>query len=982
MNLSPKYQLGDSFGSFTFEKALPIEELLIVLYELTHNPSGAKVMHLASSDRENLFCLSFRTLPENSNGVAHILEHTVLCGSKKFPVKDPFFSMSRRSLSTFMNAMTGSDFTCYPASSQIEKDFYNLLEVYLDAVFSPKLNEMSFHQEGHRLEFEKADDQTSPLLFKGVVFNEMKGSLSSPESRLLQGVMTNLTPDLTYAHNSGGDPREIPSLTYEQLKGFHQKFYHPSRALFFFYGDLPIEKHLEFIEKHALKGIKKLPDLPPIPHQRRFKTPRLCQMEYPSKDADLSKKTYTTFNWLTTRMENQQEILALALIESMLMETDASPLKMALLKSKLCTQADSFLDSEMSEIPYSITCYGTDPEDEERLQKVLFDALHHFAENQIDQKLLDAAIHQLEFSRLEIRGDFGPFGLTLFMRSALAKQNNSPPEQALAFYSQFERLRKQIKDPNYLPGLINKYFIDNPHFVRLIMKPKATLEEEERKAEKARLKQIKDSLSEKEKAKIVDLAKDLQNYQEKSEKKSVDSLPKLELGDIPKDVSDFPLSQEQQNQLSIFHHKCFTNHILYADLIFELPRLSLEDLPYLKLLTSLISELGVGERSYQENLDYINCYLGGFNASLQLYPQIETPSCLKPSFGFRGKALKRNVKKLFALFKDICHSPRFDETQRIKELILQIHTHQQSRLSQNALSYAIQSSLATFTPSAAMVQKLSGIDYFFFIRDLVKELDQKLPHLQKRLKELCSSLFHFNSPHLILSADIEERDDLASNSYFGLGELPSKPLSPFEEAKPESQADRSRGYVISTPVAFCAWGMKTCTALDPHAPALSVATYLLENTYLHQKIREQGGAYGSGARYDPLSGHFYFYSYRDPHIMKSFDAFKGGIEHISEGKFSNSNLEEAKLGFIQRSDKPVSPGHRALLAYSRFREGNSKRIRQEFRENVLSLGKKEIREAVEKNIQGLDGARVTFSNQDMIKKENQKAPGSFSIFSI
>src|SRR3990167_5771332 len=233
MDLKTKYQIGDKYRNFTFTKALPIEELQSILYELVHEPTGAQVMHIANDDSENLFCLSFQTLPTNSNGVAHILEHTVLCGSKKFPVKDPFFAMNRRSLNTFMNAMTGSDFTCYPASSQVEKDFYNLLEVYLDAVFFPELKELSFLQEGHRLEFENPNDPTTPLVYRGIVFNEMKGSLSSPETRLWHAIMKSLTPELPYAYNSGGSPDEIPSLTYEALKVFHQKYYHPSHCLFY-----------------------------------------------------------------------------------------------------------------------------------------------------------------------------------------------------------------------------------------------------------------------------------------------------------------------------------------------------------------------------------------------------------------------------------------------------------------------------------------------------------------------------------------------------------------------------------------------------------------------------------------------------------------------------------------------------------------------------------------------------------------------------
>ncbi|CCB89540.1 insulinase family protein [Simkania negevensis] len=983
MNLTPIYQVGDTHGEFTVTKVLPIEELQVVLYELKHNLTGAQVIHLASDDHENLFCISFRTLPTDSTGVAHILEHTVLCGSKKYPVKDPFFSMSRRSLNTFMNAMTGSDFTCYPAASQVEKDFYNLLSVYLDAVFFPELKELSFMQEGHRLEFEQADDPTSPLLFKGVVFNEMKGSLSSPETRLWQGVMERLTPDLTYAFNSGGDPVEIPSLTYEGLKNFHGKFYHPSHALFFFYGNFPLDKHLDMIEKHALKGIQKTPDLQPIPHQKRFVSPRKDQMFYPLKEEDLKKKTYIAFAWLTAELKNQQDALALAVIDSILMETDASPLKHAILKSELCTQVDGYLDTDMSEIPYAIICRGADLENAEGLEKVLFETLKDLVAKGIDEKHLEAAIHQLEFSRLEITGDYGPFGLTLFMRSALAKQHGCPPENALMVYNQFHELQEKVKDPRYLTGLIQKYLIDNTHFLRLVMEPSATLDDEEAEEEKERLKRIQEALSKEAKERIVQQAAELQKFQEKTEKQSIECLPKIELVDVPKDVPDFPLRHEQQDQLSVFIHECFTNHIVYADLIFDLPKVTLDELPYLQLLVTLLPELGVGDRDYTANLEYINSYLGGFSATLQMHPQITDSSVLKPSFGFRGKALERNTDKLFSLFLEICHSPRFDEKERIKELILQLHTAQQNRLNRQAISYAIQQSLAPLSSSGTIGQKMQGLDYFKFIRDLVKDIDQKLPQLQEKLRELCNRLFHFNIPHLVLSIDAKQHHYLADHRYFGLGDLPSKPLDLWEQIPPVGEK-KPEGRIISTPVAFSAWGFKTCTALHTHAPSLSLATNLMENTYLHQKIREQGGAYGAGVNYSPLTGHFYFYSYRDPHIASTYNAFKAGLERIANGDFSSRELEEAKLGLIQDSDTPISPGSRAIVAYSQFREGRTKKVRQDFRDHVLSIDKKEVKEAVKQELQAIadQGLSVTLANEKLLAKENEKLSPRLSILPI
>lgn len=964
MTLEVKHQVGDKHKEFTFTKALPIEELQMVLYELEHGPTGVRVVHLNADDPENLFCLSLQTLPNDSTGVAHILEHTVLCGSKKFPVKDPFFSMTRRSLNTFMNAMTGADFTCYPASSQVEKDFYNLLEVYLDAVFFPELKEMSFLQEGHRFEFDP------DLMYKGVVYNEMKGSLSSPETRLWHEVSKYLTPDLTYAFNSGGDPKEIPNLTYEGLKEFHATYYHPSRCIFFFYGDLPLGKHLDFIYKHALKESEKLPPLPKLPKQKRFTAPVTKQGHYPATEG----KGFVTFAWLTATIDNQEDALALAALDSILMETDASPLKLALLKSGLCTQADGYLDTEMSELPYAIICRDCDHGKVEELKTVLFKSLEEICNQGISEEKIEAAIHQLEFSRLEITGDEGPFGLTLFFRSVLPMQHGSLPENALTVYTQFKNLRLLASNPGYFPGLITKYLLGNPHFLTHIFSPDAKLEQREQEEEKEKLKKIESSLSEEE---VRKQTKKLEAYQEKTESQSLKCLPKINLTDVPKEVHEYCLDHEQDGQLTVFHHECFTNHIAYAKLLFDLPKLTEEDLPYLQLFSSILPELGTGGRDYRTNLDYINAHLGDFGTSLSLYPQIGDPQTITPSFGLKGKALTRNIGKLFKLFTDVCRGPDLSDKERIKELILQIHTSLENRLNRSAISYAIQRSVANNTQGSFLGEKMSGLPYFQFIRQLTANLDGQLDKTISKFEELNRHLFHLTSPQLILSCDEKQYRILTKEKFFDLDKLPAKPFTPWENLKPPSDSP-SEGKIISTPIAFSAYGLSVPNIIDPASPALSVSTDLLENTFLHKKVREQGGAYGCRANYNPTMGNYYFYSYRDPHVRVTYEAFQEGIERLAAGKFIDRDLVEAKLGVLQGLDSPVSPGSRAYVAYNQFREGQTTQLRQDFRDHLMTTTKDEVIDAVKTHLKGKEGRKVTFGGENLMNNEN---PG-FTISSL
>ncbi|MEM7175734.1 MAG: insulinase family protein [Chlamydiota bacterium] len=971
MDSTLNYQVGDRCFDFVFTKTLPIEELQLTLYELTHEPTGATVVHLANDDVENLFCLSFRTLPSDSTGVAHILEHTVLCGSKKFPVKDPFFSMTRRSLNTFMNAMTGSDATFYPAASQVEADFYHLLDVYLDAVFFPKLNELSFLQEGHRLDFEIPGDILSPILFKGVVFNEMKGSLSSPESRLWHAFLAALTPDLTYAFNSGGDPKEIPNLSYQELKAFHQKHYHPSRCLFFFYGNLPLKKHLEFIQERVLANADKKPPLPPIPKQHRFTKPVSTLTYYPFQGKDSSQKTFITYGWLTALISDQDDVLALTALDSMLMETDASPLKKALLESKLCTQADSYLEVDMSEVPYAIVCKGCDRENEKLLQKIIFDTLYQAQQQGFSAAAIEAAVHQLSFSRLEITRDHGPFGLTLFGRAGFAKQHGCPAESALTISAAVQALEKRAQDPHYFSQIIEKYLLNNPHFVTLTLAPDSDLAAQEQAQEKATLEAIQARLSTAEREKILTQAEDLKTYQLETENQSIECLPAIKLSEIPKDPPDFPLVKAKQNELTVFHHRTFTNHITYADLVFDLPPIDANDLGYLQLFVTLIPELGLGKRDYQANLAYINAHLGDFSTEIYLHPQAIDGNALRPSLSLRGKALSHRADKLFALFRDTCSAIDLKDKKRIAQLILQIHTMHQNRLNRNALNYAIHLVFSGMSTFGHICEKWGGLDYFHFIRDLAENLDKRLPLLLEKFEQLRKALFHGQAPTLILSCDAADYEALAQAKFYQLDTLPTSSFTAWESPNYPLKAPLSQGKPIASPVAFSALGFRVQSGFHSQSAALSLATYLLENTILHAKIREQGGAYGSGVNYNPTTGHFYFYAYRDPHIAATYQTFYSSIEALARGAFTERDMREAKLGLIQNSDAPISPGNRAWISYCREREGKTRQLREEFRQQVLKMTSGEIIDAVQAKLSGQKecGVAVTFADQSLLEAE-------------
>lgn len=965
-------EINSRYRGFQLTKIVPLEELNCTLRELVHIHSQAKVLHIENDDPENVFCLSFQTLPSSSDGVAHILEHTVLCGSKKFPIKDPFFSMNRRSLNTFMNALTGSDFTCYPAASQIPQDFYNLLDVYLDAVFYPHLKEMSFQQEGHRLEFETPDDLTTPLKIKGIVYNEMKGAMHSGSARMHEALYHALFPDITYGVNSGGDPAQIPDLTYDALLQFHNTYYHPSRCLFFFYGNFPLAKHLDFLEEQLLLNVEKKPELPPIPLQPRFSAPKHLQKKYPASPHEaLEDKALISFGWLTCHILEQETCLALSILEIVLLDTDASPLKKALLQSTLCTQVSSYVDTQIHEVPFTIHLKGCKPESGDALETLIRETLKSLIENGIPYEAIENAIHQLEFHRSEITGDDCPFGLTLFMRSGLLSQHGGLPENGLLIHTLFSNIRRQhLQNPHFFTDLIAKYLLNNPHFVRVILIPDSHLAEEESQEEQMRLEKILSSLSLEDKEKIVLNAAKLKKFQQDQERETRDILPKVTLADVPKSTHSIPLSREVFEKLEIVHHSCFTNEIGYVDLFFDLPPLTPNELMMTRWMTTLLYQIGCHGRSYEDTLAEIQAHTGGIIPYLTLHIQANDYNSFFPAFALRGKALHHKMANLLPLLCDMILTPDLQDTKRIKEIVLKHFTLLESGLNHNALKYAINLSASSLSLPSYIANLWYGLEYFQLIRNLAKDFDASHEEFLNRLSLLKDKILN-SAPSAVLSCDKEEYAELKLNRFFGLTQLSNQSQIPWT-FHAELPFIEPQGRIITSPVAFIAKVFSTIPYNHPKAAALNLAAFLFNNLILHRKIREEGGAYGGGAVNNALGGNFYFYSYRDPHIASSLLAFEEAIQTVQKGHFDNQDLEEAKLEMVQQLDTPVAPGSRAVVAFHWLKEGRSEEIRQTFRDRLLAMTCEDVSQAVTDYIapQFALANPVVFASETHLIKEN------------
>ncbi|MCP4673285.1 MAG: peptidase M16, partial [Desulfobacula sp.] len=538
-----------------------LESIDSVMIELEHIKTKAKHIHISNKDKENTFGVFFRTVPSDSSGVAHILEHTVLCGSKKFDVRDPFFSMIKRSLSTFMNAFTASDWTMYPFSTQNKKDYYNLMDVYLDAAFFPKIDELSFKQEGHRLEV--LGTNNNEVEYKGVVYNEMKGAMSSPAQVLGRSLLASLYPDTTYKNNSGGEPSKIPDLSWAELKDFHGRYYHPSNSYFYTYGNLSLEESLSFISKKVLDNFELLDMDSRVPAQPRWENPRTKTKRYAYSDPeDASSKYQACVAWLTCDVKDSFEILVLTILEQVLLANAASPLRKALVDSNLgsaLSDATGF-DSDNRDTMFACGLKDISKSSIKKMEDIIFSTIKKITDNGIEKHLIDSAIHQIEFHRKEITNTPYPFGIKLLLSFASTLIHDGDPVSCINIDEDLDRLKQELEKGRFLEKRLSRYFLKNPHRVLFTLEPDTDLEQETMQKTKKELETIFKQLKKQDIEQIQEDAKTLEKLQEQKEDVSI--LPTLDLVDIPASIEIIKPDTIKDVKFSTCYDKA-TSGILY-----------------------------------------------------------------------------------------------------------------------------------------------------------------------------------------------------------------------------------------------------------------------------------------------------------------------------------------------------------------------------------------------------------------------------------
>jgi Zn-dependent M16 (insulinase) family peptidase len=948
-----------SGNPFRLVSTREIESLHVTLETYEHVKTGAMHYHLATENKENVFLVALKTVPTDSTGVAHILEHTVLCGSERFPVRDPFFMMIRRSLNSFMNAFTSSDWTAYPFASQNRKDFDNLLEVYLDAVFFANLHPLDFAQEGYRIEVKDPKDAAnSELVYKGVVFNEMKGAMSSPVSKLWHTMSSHLYQQTTYHFNSGGEPKNIPDLSYDELKAFYKKHYHPSNAVFMTFGDIPASEHQQKFEDLVLKRFERSEHDIHVGSETRFDAPVQVEDFYPSSDPN--DQTSVILGWLLGASTDLQELLAAQFVSNLLLDNSSSPLRKYLEITKLAETPSPLCGLEDSNQEMAFLCglEGIKPEDAEIFEQDIMSLFEKLAKDGVPLEQQEAVLHQLEVSQREIGGDSYPYGLQLILSSLAAATHGVNPADILDIDPVLAELREKIQDPNYIKGLIRHFFIDNQHRVRLTMKPSESLVEEEKQDEKRRLADIKNEMSEEQIQGLIDVAQELKARQEQEDDISV--LPKVELTDIH---SDIPRHDPEINpEKALYSYLCGTNGIAYHQAVFDLPALSEKELGWLPLYTAMVTEVGYGALDYEQAQLKQSQVVGSLSAYSSLMVDSDGSEAVKGYIHFSGKALNTKVSEFVPLLKEVISSVRFDEVERVWELLLQMKHRKHQSVTGSGHSYAMLAASAAWSPLSAINHTLGGLTGIRRLMEQVKDiscLDDILPVL----KSIHDKVTH--SPVRLLTMGDAQGLELLKEQVDGVWSE-----GQFSEKMSTSKlsvvsAEKRQIWTTNTQVNFASRAFKTCMHTDPDAAPLTILASVLRNGFLHRAIREQGGAYGGGANQDNAAGVFRFYSYRDPRALETLDDFTKSIEWFLSKSHGFEPIEEAILGVIGSIDKPASPAGEARQDFHNRLMGRSYADRHDFRDRILAVTEEQLKAVAEKYLLKQESSDVIITNDEV-----------------
>ena len=933
--------MNEKFG-FTISWKKNIHELQSTATLWQHKRTGVQVLSFCNNDENKVFGISFRTPPKDSTGVAHILEHSVLNGSKKYPSKEPFVELLKGSLQTFLNAFTYPDKTCYPVASANLQDFYNLVDVYLDAVFHPLITQETFEQEGWHVEAFSAHE---PLLYKGVVYNEMKGVYSSPDSILGEASQQSLFPDTTYGLDSGGRPDETLKLTYKQFCDFHSKFYHPLNGKIFFWGDDPEEKRLQIIDA-VLENFSEIKINSSIKAQPTFKLPQHIEVPYAvaeEDEQDVGGKYMLTMNWRLPQTTSVEENFAFQMLDHILTGLPGSPLRRALIESGLGEDiTGGGLENELREMYYSIGLRGVAEENIQAVELLIMDTLAELAETGISRAAIEAAVNSVEFLLRENNTGRFPVGLAVMLRSLSTWLYDGDPLALLAFEQPLEELKNKINNAEpVFENLIQTWFLKNKNSSTVLLVPDQNLAQQQAEAESAQLDELKKSLTPEELGKIITRSKELKALQEAPENPAaLAAIPRLTLEDLPLKNRIIPKQELSLEDTPLFFHPQPTAGIVYADLLFNSSKLDKHLVPLLPLFGRAILEMGTQKRDFVELGIYMAAKTGGLQADPVFLTTRQEQNTL-PSFLVSGKATMDKLPDLCNIFAEVLLETKFDDQTRFGQMVLEEKARQEQALIPSGHSVVALRLQSQLCQTGYLLEQTDGIAYLDFLRSLVQRVDSQWSDVLAELKAIREQLI--GRGNLCLNLTAEEANLHACKAALGqlLSTLPKQGEKPFALLQksaftPKEGHSANEALLLPAQVNYVGQAVNLYELGYEYHGSIHVILKYLRTGYLWEEIRVKGGAYGTISSFDRMSGVLCLVSYRDPNVENTLQVYSRIGQHLKELKLNEGELEMSIIGAIGEVDTHLLPEAKGSASFTRQLCGDTEDARQKMREEILS----------------------------------------------
>ena len=926
---------------YTLKQQRKIKELDAQGYLLVHEKSGARVLLVDNDDENKVFSIAFRTPPADDTGVAHILEHSVLCGSRKFPSKDPFVELAKGSLNTFLNAMTYSDKTVYPIASCNATDYHNLMDVYLDAVFHPNIYKKDeiLKQEGWHYELASAEDE---LTFNGVVYNEMKGVFSSADDILERKIQAALLKDTPYAFESGGDPDAIPSLTKENFLDFHRKYYHPSNSYIYLYGNVDYASELAFIDREYLSHFDAKPVDSAVAWQQPFAAPSRVEDTYPVSEEDNQEEgIYLSYNVATGSSSETEKMLALQILEYVLLAMPGAPLKKCLIDAGIGKEVDSFFDAGIQQPIFSVIVKNVKKGKEQLFIDTLNRELQKLVDEGINKKAIYSAINNFEFKYRE--ADFGRYPKGLIYGLNFLNTWLYDDEKAMELGDALPVLHslKEKAETGYFEELIRDCILNNSHKAYVNLYPEQGKNERMEKQLKEQLARVKSTLNKKQLYYLTEETRKLKEFQETpSTQEELEKIPLLSIDDIKKEVLPYRNEEMTIGGIPAVVHDYMTNGIVYMDFCFDYSELPQELIPYATMLVELFRYVDTASHSYNELATEINLKIGGLSFQTGTYSLLWKKDGFRPYFSIRMKCMEDQVADGMKLMKEVLFTSRLEDTRRIKEILSEIRTKMDARIPSAGHVYASNRALSYVDPQGQYKDIAEGIGYYDFIKDMDDHFEEKKDEFVRRLYQALECIFRKENLTLSLTGQFGFKSLLEGEVSAFVAKLFN---TPCVKAVPVLQPEKkNEGFKTSSKVQYVASAGSFEKEGQTYTGALRVLRTIFSYDYLWVNVRVTGGAYGCMCGFS-RSGYGYFASYRDPHLKSTLEVYKNAADYVRSFDVNDRDMVKYIIGTISGMDMPMGPAAMGDRSFTAYQCGATVEMIQKERNQVLETTQETIR---------------------------------------